>query len=330
MSLRSQIKREGDYPSGLIPTNRVALKIDNHTIIQTIYETNSDIDIYLGGVKRWCIHCVLHKENNKIKEKGFLVKIRYDMLCSVEEKIHAGGDTPASQGLNFAVGGGDIKKLLQLLIQYIHDIYPDVKYLSFSDLSIRRCDNELNVNLAVMTYLYSGKTWYEKNFDVTIAEQSKDTLDKIIKIFNKSKINTPWSVIKNTIYNYKELPFTEKELETLYDYKELPKFTEQELEEVYKDVSFAETKGITLTSWKDFFEPIFNRIGIVQFCIFISPWLDMFISQYFNNLMGLSYDMPIKPTNIEYTKSEFVGGRHKSFFKGARKNKTIKRFSEME
>lgn len=53
--------------------------------------------------------------------------------------------------------GGDIKKLLQLLIQYIHDIYPDVKYLSFSDLSTYRCDNESNVNLAVMTYLYSEK-----------------------------------------------------------------------------------------------------------------------------------------------------------------------------
>jgi len=315
MSLRSQTKREGDYPSGLTPTKRVALKIDNHTIIQTIYETNSDIDIYLGGVKRWCIHCTLHKENNKIKEKGFLVKIRYDMLCSVEEKIKA---------------GGDIKKLLQLLIQYIHDSYPDVKYLSFSDLSTRRCDNESTVNLAVMTYLYSGETWYEKNFDVTIAEQSKDTLDEIIKIFNKSKINTPWSVIKSTIYNYKELPFTEKELETLYDYKELPKLTEQELEKVYKDVSFAETKGIKVTSWKDFFEPIFIRIGIERFCIFISPWLDRFISQYFNNLMGLSYDMPIKPTNIKYTKSEFVGGRYKSYFKGSKKNKTIKAFSEME
>lgn len=87
MSVQSQTKREGDYPIGLSPSKRIALKIDNRTIIQTIYESESDIDIYLGGANRWCIHCTLHKgNNNKIKEKGFLVKIQYDMLCSVEEK----------------------------------------------------------------------------------------------------------------------------------------------------------------------------------------------------------------------------------------------------
>ena len=321
MSLCSQIKREGDYPSGLTPTNRNVLKIDNHSIIQTIYETNSTIHIYLGGVQRWCIHSTIHKENNRIKEEGFLVKIRYDMLCSVEEKIQA---------------GGDINKLLNLLIQYIHDTYPEVKYLSFSDLSTfrekgiaepsglgtRRCNNGSNVNLAVMTYMYSGKTWYEKNFGATIAKQSKNALDDIIIKWNKSKIQTHWSIVKDMIYNYKTLPFTEKELEELYDHKEL---SEQELVSIYKDVSVAK-----ITSWKDFFEPIFKKIGIAQFCIFVSPWLDSFISENFNNLMGLSYDMPIKPTNIKYTKNAFIGGRYKSFFKGARKNKTIKQFVEME
>ena len=269
MSLRSQIKKEGEYPSGLTPTNRNVLKIDNHSIIQTIYETNSTIHIYLGGVKRWCIHSTIHKENNRIKEEGFLVKIRYDMLCSVEEKIQS---------------GGDINKLLNLLIQYIHT-YPEVKYLSFSDLSTRRCNNGSNINLAVMTYMYSGKTWYEKNFGATIAKQSKNALDDIIIKWNKSKIQTPWSIIKDMIYNYKTLPFTEKELEELYDHKEL---SEQELVSIYKDVSVAK-----ITSWKDFFEPIFKKIGIAEFCIFVSAWLDSFISENFNNLMGLSYDMPL-------------------------------------
>lgn len=286
MSLRSQIKREGDYPIGL-KRIRHQIKIDNHTIILTTYETETSIIIYLGGVKHWCIHSTIHKDNNKIKEEGYLVKIRYDLLCSVEEKMQR---------------GGDITKLLKLLIQYIHDIYPEVKYLSFNDLSTRRCDNGYDTNLAVMTYLYSGKTWYEKNFDTTISIQSKDILDKIVKKFNNSKKES-WNIMKDTIYNYKELPYTESEIEKIYE------------------------EAIT---WKDFFEAIVNKIKINNFCIFISPWLDSFTIQYFNNLMGLSYDMPIKPTNIEYTKSEFVGGRHKSFFKGARKNKTIKRFSEME
>jgi hypothetical protein len=286
MSLRSQIKREGDYPKGLKGIQH-QLKMDNHTIILTTYETETSIIIYLGGVKHWCMHSTLHKYNKKINEEGYLVKIRYDLLCSVEEKIQH---------------GGDITKLLKLLIQYIHDKYPEVKYLSFNDLSTRRCDNGYDINLAVMTYLYSGKTWYEKNFNTTISIQSKETLDKIVKKLNNSKKQS-WNVIKDTIYNYKELPYSESEIE-----------------KIYKDA----------ITWNEFFEAILNKIKINNFCIFISPWIDRFIIQYFNNLMGLSYDMPIKETGLKYQKNEFVGGRYKSYFKGARKNKTIKRFSEME
>lgn len=301
MSLRSQIKREGEYPIGLIGI-RHQIKMDNHTIILTTYETDTSIIIYLGGVKHWCIHSTIHKDNNnKIKEEGYLIKIRYDLLCSVEEKIQR---------------GGDITKILKLLIQYINDTYPEVKYLSFNDLSTfrekgiaepsglgtRRCDNGYDTNLAVMTYLYSGKTWYEKNFDVTISLQSKDILDKIVKKFNNSKKQS-WNIIKDTIYNYKELPYTESEIEKIYE------------------------EAIT---WNNFFATIVNKIKINNFCIFISAWLDSFIIQYFNNLMGLSYDMPIRETGLKYTKNTFVGGRYKSYFKGARKNKTIKRFSEME
>lgn len=286
MSLRSQIKREGDYPIGLKGI-RHQLKMDNRTIILTTYETETSITIYLGGAKHWCIHCDLIKENGRIKEEGYLIKIRYDLLCSVEENIQH---------------GGDITKLLNLLIQYINNIYPEVKYLLFNDLSTRRCDNGYNTNLAVMTYLYSGKTWYEKNFGARISLNSKDTLDEIIKEFNKSK-NQPWNIIRDTIYNYKDLPYSEKEIEEMYNKS---------------------------NTWQEFFGAINDKIKINNFCIFISSWIDSFIIKYFNNLMGLKYQMPIKATNIVYTKNEFVGGRYKSFFKGARKNKTIKRFSEME
>lgn len=92
MSISSQIRRDGDYPIDKTPTTRNALKIDNHTVIETIYETTKTVNMYLGGVKRWCIHCELIKdENNTIKETGFLIKIRYDMLCSIEERVGRGG-----------------------------------------------------------------------------------------------------------------------------------------------------------------------------------------------------------------------------------------------
>lgn len=284
MSLRAQIKKEGEYPPAI--GTRETLKIANQTIVLTTYETEYGINIYLGGAKHWCIHCELikDKDTNRLKREGYLIKIRYDMLCSIEENIKR---------------GGDMSKLLNLLIQYINDTYPDVKHLLFNDLSTRRCDNGYTNNLAVMTYLYSEKTWYEKNFGASIAASSRQALEDIITRFSASKIK-PWEIIKNTIYNYKELPL---DVEQLYSASK---------------------------TWKEFFEEIIKTINIQQFCIFISPWLDSFIIKYFNNLMGLTYQLPIQQTNLTYTKNKYAGGRYKSFFKGARKNRTIKRFSEME
>jgi hypothetical protein len=288
MSIRAQIKKEGEYPSTM-EFKKEMLKIDNKTIILSTSETNKSINIYLGGEKHWCLHCELSKDGNQIKEEGYLIKIRYDMLCSVEESIQR---------------GGDMTKLLKLLIQHIHNTYPAVKCILFNDSSTRRCDNGYDTNLAVMTYLYSGKTWYEKNFYATIAQQSKDALQSIVTKLNKSKEDTSWSIIKEVMYNYKDLPFTEKELESHYT-----------------DNS---------KTWIDFFEPIVKKIGVSNFCIFISPWIDSFILKYFNNLMGLTYALPIMSTNINYVKAAYIGGRYKSFFKRARRNKTIKQCVEME
>ena len=287
MSLRAKVKKDGDYPSDII-SKRELIEVEKRTIVVTTYERGNIISIYLGGSNHWCIHTELVKSiNGKIEEKAYLIKIRYDLLCSLEENIQR---------------GGDITKLLKLLIQYIHNTYPDVKYLLFSDLSSRRCDNGVDTNLAVMTYLYSEKTWYEKNFDATIAEHSEDTLKKIIKHYKESK-TILWDTMKYTMSNYKVLPYTENELEILYNNSK---------------------------TWKDFFEAIHIKIGMRQFCIFVSSWLDGFILKYFNNLMGLTYKMPINPTAITYIQKEFKGGRYKSFFKGARNNRTIKRFSEVE
>ncbi len=287
MSLRSKIKKEGEYPLN-IASKRELLVIENKTIVLTIYEKTSSINIYLGGVKHWCINCEEIKDDNgKIKEEAYLIKIRYDLLCSIEEKIQR---------------GGDITKLLKLLIQYINNTYPTVNYLLFNDLSSRRCDNGIDTNLAVMTYLYSGKTWYEKNFDTVIAEQSIEALRQITEHYNESKM-VPWIKMKDTINNYKVLPYTDNEIELLYNNSK---------------------------TWRIFFEEIHMKIGMSQFCIFVSSWLDSFILKYFNNLMGLTYKIPVKPTNITYTQKEFKGGRYKSFFKGAIKNRTIKKYTEIE
>jgi hypothetical protein len=205
------------------------------------------------------------------------------MLCSVEEGIKR---------------GGDMKKLVQLMIQYIHDTYPSVEYLSFNDLSTKRCDTANEVNLAVMTYLYAETTWYEKNFRAQIAPQSKAEWERISTKYQHAK-KGPWDTMKRTIKNYKSLPYTAEELQHMYE---------------------------SANTWRAFFEPIAEKITIQQFCIFVSEWLDSFIAKYFNNLMGLTYRMPIAETHIQYTKEIYhSGGRYRSFFRGASKNKTLRR-----
>lgn len=284
MSLRSQIKKEGEYPPG--KGVQETLKIDNQTIILTRYESEYGINLYVGGIKHWCIHIELIKGNGKIKEIGYLIKIRYDLLCSVEEDIKH---------------GGDITKLLKVVIKYIHETYPEVKKLLFNDLSTRRCDNEYDVNLAVMSYLYSEKTWYEKNFKACISEQSTEEWKRIKNRLDNSK-KLSWDIMRMTIYNGTSIKYSEDEIKELYERS---------------------------TTWKEFFKVILDKITISEFCIFVSRWLDSFISKYFNNLMGLTYEIPIDNIDILYIKGTYKGGRYKSFFKGARKNRTIKRKYEI-
>lgn len=275
MSIRSQVKKEGAYPQKSDGTSihKTKLTVKNHTILLVQYENENHISLYLGGKYTWCVHCGLVKENGQLKPIGYLVKIRYDMLCSLEEDIKH---------------GGDIKQLVNLLIQHIHNTFPAVKELYFNDLSIRKCNNMNDVNLAVMTYLYTEKTWYERNFGAYIAQHNIVEWNRIIANFKRSKMYS-WETIKGMITNYSTLPFTEGELRVNYE---------------------------SASSWMEFFEPIFKKLGIANFCIFVSDWLDMFISTYFNNLMGLTYIFPIKNTNTEYTVENYQGGRiYNTFFR---------------
>ena len=271
---RPPLKRNGFYPNtsqnNTIKLTKTAICIKNSkSFLLVSQETNRTINIYLGGPEKWCVHCELIKdENNELKEIGYLVKLRYDMLCSLEHNFARGQDT---------------KQLLYFLIQYIHNTYPTVNVLQFNDLSTRKCDNMTEVNLAVMTYLYTEKTWYEKNFGSYISPQSQQEYDRIKTQYNKSK-EIPWETMKYTIQNYDNIT----------------KMNDSEMERLYNDTN----------NWKNFFEQIYNKIEIGDFCVFISSWLNSFILKYFNNLQGLSFFMPIKDYKINYSESKYMrGGR---------------------
>jgi hypothetical protein len=263
--VRSMSKKPGDYPekcdNQTIQKKKVLL--GNKSILLTEYVSDRSINIHIGGKTKWCIHCEVIKKDGSIQSNGYLIKVRYDNLCSLDSIFKRGFDT---------------KQLIYFLIQYIHDTYPSVQELQFNDLSTKSCDNEDEVSLAVMTYLYRGQTWYEKNFDATITYDYIDDLDRIVVKYNAAKL-IPWDIMKETIQNNSMTQMTNTELETLYN----------------------RTK-----TWIKFFNTIYETIDIGDFCMFISPWIDKFILKYFNNLQGLNYTMPVKDYNIQYSIVDYV------------------------
>lgn len=263
--VRSMTRKPGDYPdkrdNQMIYKNK--LQIVNISYLITRYETTRSINIFIGGRTKWCIHCELIKNDNIVNPLGYLIKIQYDNLCSLSQSIKR---------------GNDIKQIIYVLIQYIYNTYPSVQRLSFNDLSIKSCDNEDEVSLAVMTYLYMGQTWYEKNFGAKISPDYSTELKRIITIYNNTK-NNKWDIMKETIQN-----------------NSLSQMTDTEMEELYNQAN----------TWIDFFKPIYEKIDIGDFCMFISPWISKFIVKYFNNLQGLQYMIPIKEYNIQYSIDDYV------------------------
>ena len=253
------VKLPGDYPDkkNYETIIKKQIHIGSSSLLIVLYESNKSINIFIGGPEKWCIHCEVIKN----KSLGYLIKIRYDILCSLNHNFAKGKDT---------------KQILNLLIQYIYINYSYVKELSFNDLSIKKCDNKYDMNLAVMTYLYTGKTWYEKNFNAYIASHCKNTMKQYIHKLNESKL-IDWDEMKDTITM--EYPH----IDILYEKSD---------------------------SWKEFFETIYNNLEIADFCNALSPWIDSFILKFFNNLQGLTYCMPIEDKNIKYTEHEYIkGGR---------------------
>ena len=263
--------RPGYYPEPQGNEKQIKTKISigsKQSFLLVTYESLKTINIYVGGHEKWCINAELIKGENIIKPLGYLIKLRYDIYCSLEHSFTKGKDT---------------KQLLYFLVQYINNTYPQVKELLFNDLSTKECDDDAEVNLAVMTYLYSEKTWYEKSFGVYISPHSKQYFAAIKGKFRKAK-ETPWDVMSATIKNQ-----------------------EQHTQQSDTDL---ELHYLNSKTWKEFFEPIYKKIDIADFCVFISSWLDNFILKYFNNLQSLTFIMPIKDYDITYQLHVYTrGGR---------------------
>ena len=250
------IKREGLYPP-VKPgskSTKIKVKVGNKTFLIVTHESEFSYMIYIGGRDVYCIEVQLLKPSIGANiSQGFFSKIRYDEGCALDTSF---------------IRGEDSQLILKFLLTYIYYEYPYVKTMAYNDLSTRECNDGSKVNLSEMTYIRTGKTWYEKNFDAYLQPEF------------------------SSIFKRKEEKF-----------QELKKVMEWDTINVLTDRSYAEYKDLYNSSntWQEFFGTISDKIGITKFCISASPWLSNFITVYLQVLfIGFTYIIPIKDYDIPY------------------------------
>lgn len=195
--------KQFDYPgqkNALIKDYIVSTNSKRFRMI--IYETNRRVSLYIGGHIRYCIYAELNKDDNGIlKEYGYLHKIRYDEVCSLDNKFTRGADT---------------QFILKFLLTYISKTYPTVKKLAFNDASARSCNNGASVNLASMQFILTGKTWYQKHFSAYLEGKSLQIFTEYYNDYTERKQTTTWETLTNIIENSSVLGIEDQELEEVY------------------------------------------------------------------------------------------------------------------
>lgn len=267
-------------PSRYIKAEFYKIKVGTKHLKMTTYETENMVNMYIGGPKLYCIHATVNKPESIFVQRGMdklhigsIEQIYYNKQCSLEHNFTKGIDT---------------NMIINLLCQYVRDKYPYVTHLKFNDASHRACDNGIEVSLMVMTFLYSGMTWYQKNFHAIVVPEQIARYNKIITNYNEQKEKYSWNSF-NEIFIKGKLPLHEHEMEALYNSAE---------------------------TWLDFFTPLMEKIDISEFCNFISPWLPKFIDIILkHDFLIIPYLLILEKLRpVEYTITKYIeGGKRKTF-----------------
>jgi len=272
MSIRAMKKRNGQIPDLRRTPVRKLVTFNNKSAIITIDETDFSYTIYIGNPEIYCIDVLISKEQQSdTSETGHLSKLRYDSTCSLEHDFKREVDT---------------NNLLKILLTYIARNYKYVKSLTFQDLSERTCDNGMPVNLALMTYLWKGQTWYQKNFGAYLEGYNKERFEEYETKFQENKSKVTWAGLKSMMTPTFPLP-------------------EDEMKQYFESAK----------TWQEFFRPIVDKIGIAAFCNFISNWIETFFLHFFRvPFISIQYNLPIKEYNdVQFTISDYIkGGKRKT------------------
>lgn len=248
------------------------VKIGTKSLLMTIRENSDSVNIYIGGHDLYCIYIYIMKDKSIYSSRfdtsiANLPGIEYNQNCSLEYNFRRGIDSTM---------------ILKFAITYVFNKYPHVKGISFNDASFRACDNGKQVSLAMMSYISTGQTWYEKNFGAYLTSESFTHFEPIKQKFQDAKATLSWEIMKGIMDN--SFPIDESKMKELYE---------------------------SAKTWQEFFGPIKDAIDISGFCIFVEPWLNNFINETMDySILGLKYILPVKDYAVVYTLSEYQrGGR---------------------
>ena len=244
------------------------IRIGTKSLLMTSHETSDSITLYVGGHDLYCLNVNIIKTTSPMARVidpaiANLQKIEYNQQCSLEGNFKRGLDT---------------NMILKFIITYIKTSYPHVTGLSFNDASYRSCDNGAQVSLAMMSYITTGKTWYQNNFGAFLDSKSDIIFQKVETEFQQKKSVVTWEILKGMI----DIPIEEDAMKEMYE---------------------------SAKTWQEFFGTLKDLLGVSEFCIFIAPWFDTFIKNYMRfNMMGLLYIIPVEDYGIVYTVSEYQRG----------------------
>lgn len=258
-------------PKGATQTQRT-LRVGKKSLKLTLYENEDTVTIFLGGHDLFCIDAFFYKPESTFARHGFditnctLTHIYHNLHCSLEHNFQKGIDS---------------NMIMRLLTSYIKTHYPYVQTLSLHDTSSRECENGTRVELAEMSYIRTGKTWYESHFHAYLEGAYLTKFTQATTKFNDRKQLYTWEMMKSYIMG--ELPLQEAVLQKRF---------------------------ASANTWQEFFGPLSEEIGIPKFCVFVSPWLHRFLTTNLDFQFSFAqYRIPIgKMDTIAFTESEYVRG----------------------
>jgi hypothetical protein len=230
------------------------------------HESDTSFVYYFGGAEAVCAVCQVYKEGTVMSR---FQDVRLAHISNIDYQELCCLNRLFQRGT-------DIRTLIQLVLSIINKRHPWVIGATLNDYSERSCSNNYIIDLAIMHYLQDGQTWYMSRFGAVMSE--KDNM--LLKTAEESIIqkNLPWELLNSYII-YRDLSINITEVQDLY---------------------------ISSSNILVFFRRLYTKIGISEFCSFLSLWIDRFMKERFifnfrQPIFTIMFDNPKVTPMLSYT-----------------------------